>query len=168
MKGRDLKWFYGVEGRQFTPNRFYKVYLSKESMMLARLAGQIFDSESASTLAAQGQIFAPLLFLYFNRLVRRRTENELKYDDMDLMSDRFLAEDSRNLRIPYRNLINVQMVPKRNAGAKLWAGHSTQGYLDITDMHGKRRRLYLTEPIDPSLTHTMIKEFIPRIEYNPP
>ncbi|MBX7258897.1 MAG: hypothetical protein K1Y02_21215 [Candidatus Hydrogenedentes bacterium] len=165
MKGRELKSFCGIEVNWFVSNRFYKVYLARDVMLWARLAGYVFDEESAKNSAQTAHFVEPYVLMYFRRLVRRREANELKYDEMDLATDRFLAEDSKNIRMPFRDLTKVEFVTKGHVGNYAWAGHSTQGYLNVTDMHGKRRRLYVTDAGEPRETEAMLREFIPSLEY---
>lgn len=143
LRGRNCDFFYGVEGKVLTRNRFYKVYLTKNELHLAWIAGQVFNEAAADTLAASGQFFAPLLMCYFRRLLRKRDSREDHYDSMDVTSDALLAADARNGRYHTQTLGHVVLVKHEGAGASTYVGQETLGYIEIMDMNGRKRRLYL-------------------------
>ena len=140
--GSECEHFYGIEPKMFTLNRFYKAYLCRNQVNLAWLAGQVHDEKSAQSLARSGQLFSPLLIMYFRRFIKRRLEREQFYDSFEVTSGQFLAEERRNRTINVRDLAKVVLRPRKNAGV-IMAGQSTSGIVTFIDCRGKQLKLIL-------------------------
>ncbi len=145
MNGGECDSFCGIQARAFS--RYYKVYLTKNQANLAWLAGEVYDDYSARLIASSGQIFMPLLLLYFRRLQKRRLEREQFYDCMDVASEEFLKSDRRNLRFTTRNLATIELLKRRGA-SKIKAGRPTSGVVTFTDSRGAKLKLILTDQQD--------------------
>ncbi|GMU92515.1 MAG: hypothetical protein AMXMBFR4_15730 [Candidatus Hydrogenedentota bacterium] len=119
------------------------MYLTKNELHLARVAGQVFNETAAETLAASVQLFAPSLMCCFRRPLRKRDLREDHYDSMDVTSDALLAADRGNVRYSTRTLGHLLLMKREGAGASTNVGRQTLGHAAIMDMNGRQRRLYL-------------------------
>jgi hypothetical protein len=139
-------WFYGLQPRWFTWDRLYKVYLLKECIVGAYLAGQVYDELSGEIqLVRPAFILAPLMSMWVRRIVRKRAAREEHYDSLAPDSEEFLAADSRNFRI---QADEVERATVSRARA-LWTwGASNSGSIRIMLRSGEQRRFILVNDQD--------------------
>lgn len=103
--------FYALQPKWIERDRFYKVYVTREALLGAWLAGQLW---SWSASFKQLLILSPLAYWP----LRMRDKREAVYDRLAGDPSEFLARDRRNFSLPY-SLIREARPTKR---ARTWTG----------------------------------------------
>jgi len=136
----NTDFFYGLEPHWLTRDRLYMVFVAREALCGAWIAGQLY-----SDTAARLQLQQTYLFLrgWVRRLVARRAVRKQEYLGMDPLSGAFLARDRRNFCIFSKQILDVA-VSRRPS---LWAANSV-GTVRVTLATGEIRKFVLIEGQD--------------------
>lgn len=112
--GNNIPSLYLLETSYLKSDNLYKIYVTEEGIYGARLAGQIYDEQSAYT---QILFFSKLSFI--KRLIDNRYTTEKEYDDLiSYQIGEFLSKDKRNFNIAIDSIESIENDSKR----KLWTG----------------------------------------------
>ena len=113
--------FFALEPRWLGRDRFYKIYVTDQDIRGALIGRQVYDEESAHRqMIAPAQIFAPLMKLWADRIVRAVRLRETEYDSMVPFSDIFLRQDRLNFQIAKADILHAEVDRKK----RLWTGRS--------------------------------------------
>ena len=113
--------FFALQPRWLGRDRFYKIYVTDQDLRGALIGRQVYDGDSARRqVIAPAQIFAPLMKVWADRILRRVHVREADYDSMVLSSDIFLRRDRLNFLIGRREISDVKSDRKK----RLWTGYS--------------------------------------------
>lgn len=147
-------YFYGLEPRWFGANRLYKIFVTRDVLFGAYVAGQFYDNATAAV-----QLHALLIFLrsWVGRLLKLRAVREARYNEIDLAGPEFLAEDARNFRFERTRVLNITVNRRR---CWFWALDSV-GDLVVEFCTGERRRFVLVESQDIDAIGEMLRSFHP-------
>src|SRR6059058_1716710 len=98
--------FLALEPPWLGRDRFYKIYVMHDELRGALIGRQVYDEDSAlRQMIAPAQIFAPVMQLWADRIIRRVRLKEKDYDDLIFSSDIFLREDGLNFLIRRRDIV---------------------------------------------------------------
>ncbi len=151
------RFFYGLQGCWWTPDRLYRIYVSPTMISGAYVAGQLYDQEAAE-LQLQG--IGSLLFKsYVDRKLAQRVERELLYDGLDPFSKPFLDQDPRNFQIERCEVLATRVDRRRS-----WWTPFNVGVVDIRLFDNTRRRFILIGEGPPDATIELLKAFDDRTE----
>lgn len=128
--------FYALYGRWTGGDWFYKIYVTKDSICGAVVAGQFSDAASANTqLVAPAGCLSLFMLPWANKAVQQRQMSEERYDQMDPESAEFLAADKRNFQFTGMLLKDVRFKTKRH-----WWTHTlpNTGTMEILPFQQKR------------------------------
>jgi hypothetical protein len=113
--------FFALEPRWLGRDRFYKIHVTDADLRGVLIGRQVYDEDSARRqMIAPAQIFAPLMKLWADRILKRVRQREMDYDAMVLSSGDFLKRDRLNFLICRRDILDVQVNRKK----RLWTGCS--------------------------------------------
>lgn len=129
--------FYGLQGRAFTPNQLYKIYVADETLACAYVAGQLCDSKSA---ARQLQPF----------------------DSDDPSSAHFLLQDSRNIQIARADIVSVRL-NRRSFLGRLY-GQENAGSLTVVTTNRSKHRWILLHDQNLDEVLELLTKFWPQTE----
>jgi hypothetical protein len=110
-------YFYALQPRWCSSDRFYKVFVAGDKGLIcgARIAGQFYDKQSAHVqLVLPAQIFAPLMALWANRLVRKREVTEAQYESIDPTGPQFMTEHRHNFQISTMDITGTHFITRRS------------------------------------------------------
>ncbi|HMP02274.1 MAG TPA: hypothetical protein PKD86_18730 [Gemmatales bacterium] len=158
----DVPFFYGIEPRWWTADRFYKVFVLPQAICAARVAGQFGDESSAR---AQLVLSGGLLGLLFAPLVRRfaaqRAEREAFYDTLTPGSPDFLQADDLNFVLERTDVRKVVV----DANRTWWTGAAANsGRIDFVLLDGSRRRLILAGEQDTAAIARLLVDSLGSVE----
>lgn len=140
--------FYVREPLWMRFDRFYKVYVDDIALHGAWLAGEIYDDASSECYLSAAQFLAPLVSLWFKRLIRERWEREEQYDQINPSSPDFLKRDIRNFEIVRRDVLRIEVNERRWS---FWVNTRVTGILRITTRVSGTRKFILVGEQDASL-----------------
>ncbi len=150
--------FYGVCPRMTKTDVFYKIIVSDRAIYGVKIAGQIFDRESAEV-----QLLWPLgliLLPWINRLIKRREERERLYDTMDFGSREFLSLDKENFVFEPDQISKVTVNKKK----RLWtARYPANGTIKFYTENKVAKELILAKDQDVILIANLIHQIIPNV-----
>ena len=113
--------FFALKPRLLGRDRFYKIYFTDQDLRGALIGRQVYDEDSAHRqMVTPAQIFAHLMKLWADRIIKRVRLREADYDSMVLSSDVFLSKDRLNFLIGRREISDVKFERKK----RLWTGYS--------------------------------------------
>jgi len=129
--------FFALEPRWLGCDRFYRIYITDRDLQGALIGRQVYDEDSAHRqMIAPAQIFAPLMKLWADRIIKRIRLRERDYDGAVLSSDIFLRQDPLNFLIARGDILDIQVDRKK----RLWTGSSkTAGTLRLLLRDHSRR-----------------------------
>lgn len=151
-----IPFFHGLQPRWTRFDRLYRVYVSKQSLAGAYIAGQIQDEDTAVIMF---QHFTPLLYPWIQRILDRRRERESLYDSIDPFSTRFLELDPRNFRIAREDVVRSRF----NRNRSIWTPLNS-GVVMIELIDGRVRRFILVGEQATDDVLELMKRFDPAIE----
>jgi hypothetical protein len=131
-----MKAFFALEPRWLGRDRFYKIYLTDHDLRGALIGRQVYDKRSAHCqLIAPAQIFAPLMMLWADRILKKVHQREQSYDGMVLSSHDFTKENRLNFLIYRHDILGVCIDRKK----RMWTSYSNAGTLRLeTRDHSER------------------------------
>jgi hypothetical protein len=113
--------FFALQPRWLGRDQFYKIYVTAQDLRGALIGRQVYDEDSAyRQMIAAAQIFAPLMKVWANRILRRVRLREADYDSIVLSSDVFLRHNRLNFLIGRGEILDVKSDTKK----RLWTGYS--------------------------------------------
>jgi len=132
--------FFALEPRWLTRDCFYKIYVAAGDIRGALIARQVYDEESARRqMIAPAQIFAPLMKLWADRILKNVRLREMEYDATVLSSDIFLRQDRRNFQIPKAEILSTEVEKKK----RLWTGGSPIAGMLTLRMRDQSKRKWI-------------------------
>jgi hypothetical protein len=146
-------YFFGLEPNWFTRDRLFMVFVTRDALSGAYVAGQFYD-EGVARL--QLQQLAPLLGWWVRRLVAQRKLREQEYAAINPLSGDFLNKDRRNFCIFSKQLLDVTVRRKPS----LWAPNSV-GTVRVTLATGEIKKLILIAGQNPDALATMLGRVCP-------
>ncbi|MGD8453373.1 MAG: hypothetical protein PVJ57_16295 [Phycisphaerae bacterium] len=157
----ELSSFYALQPNTLTSDRLYRIFITRQAICGAWVAGQFHSRESAQqvlvvTLGLLSFLARPLV----NRWLRKREEREQFYDALDPDGAEFLEADKRNFRLLPMDIDGVTITQK-----KKFSGHGVRGpRLTITRSDGKALKLVVLPEHEPQIVHTALCRLIPGAE----
>jgi hypothetical protein len=131
--------FYGLQGRWTGFDRLFKLFVTRDGIAGAYVAGQVYDEASgAAQLVNPARVAGPLMAMWVRRLIRKRAERELMYDAIQPGSAEFMAADSRNFLLNKSDIEQAVLKSKRS----LWASVNC-GTVTFQLWSGKRLKFVL-------------------------
>ncbi|HJT36230.1 MAG TPA: hypothetical protein VJ783_29685 [Pirellulales bacterium] len=131
--------FYALQPKWIERDRFYKVYVTREAVLGAWLAGQLW---SWSASLKQLLMFAPLAYWP----LRWRDKREATYDRLIGNPKEFLARDRRNFSLPRELIRDAQPTNRVRSWTGLYGGSTLtldlagHGLLDLIVIKFRGRR----------------------------
>jgi hypothetical protein len=150
------RYFYGLLPRWLGGDRLYRVYVGKEFIVGAYIAGQLYDQQSA---AIQLQHLLLVLAPLVRRLLSRRAEREARYDTLDPFEPTLVDYDRRNFRISKSDIARTKL--RRNRS--LWTTCNV-GAVEIELLDRTNRRFILVGEQDQDEILKLMQQFDPGIE----
>lgn len=147
----ERSYFYALQPRWLSTDRLFMLFVTREALYGAYVAGQIHDDNSAR---AQLQQLYPLLRFWVNRILARRAERERHFLTIDPRSGEFLSADKRNFCIFSSQVVHVTVNCKRS----LWAARNV-GTVKIVLATGQVLRFILVRGQDPEAISRMLRSF---------
>ncbi|MBU0640534.1 MAG: hypothetical protein KKB50_16855 [Planctomycetes bacterium] len=142
-------FFYALQPKTWTWDRFYKIFVTERAVCGAWIAGQFYDRESeesagmmfTASLGPLGFLLGPLINRWVKRATSQRHEHEGRYETIDPDGPDFLTADKRNFRLPRLDIASVAIKP----GGTLTRMHAMRkgARLEITEVRGTKRRFIL-------------------------
>jgi hypothetical protein len=132
--------FFALQPSWLRRDRFYKIYVTEQNLRGALIGRQVYDEDSARRqLIAPAQIFAPLMKLWADRILRTVRQRESDYDSTVLSSDIFLRNDPLNFLITRREISEVRFDAKKRA----WTGYSKIAGTLRLRLHDNSKRVWI-------------------------
>lgn len=116
--------FCALQPKLIERDRFYKVYVTREALLGAWIAGHLW---SWSAAVKQVLIFAPLAYWP----LRMRHNREAVYDRLISDPSEFLARDRRNFSLPYRLIRDARPTKRFSTWTGIYRGSTLT--LELTD-----------------------------------
>ena len=146
--------FYVLQPRWSGADRFYKIFVTKDLLCGAKLAGQFYDKGSAyRQLVYPAQIFAPLMAIWANRLVKMREETERTYENIGPTTSLFMSQDKHNFQIALMQIENIVFITRRT----LWSPDNF-GKMEVY-LRGEKKMTFLLIGNDAEQVETLLKPF---------
>jgi len=114
---------YFLEPRWMSADRFYKIYLTREGLFGAWVAGQFHDPESVRIQL----LVWPLVPLVTASVMGARRESEATYDSLARDPDSILPLDERNFVLRPTEILSIRV----RTPPLLWTCYSNKGSLAI-------------------------------------
>jgi hypothetical protein len=115
-----------------SPDRFYKIFVSKNALYGVKIAGQIFDEQSADSQIPF--LIYILLRPWIKGLIKKRYDNEELYRDIDLSNKKFLEMDKHNFMYDTHSVYEIKLNNKKS----LHTYGQNNGILEIHMRDGKK------------------------------
>lgn len=146
-------FFFGLETHWFTRDRLYMVFVTREALCGAYVAGQVYD-ETVARLILQG--IYPFLRGWVRRVLEQRASREQQYKSIDPLSGEFLNKDRRNFCLLGQQILDVVVKRKRS----LLVAYSV-GTVRLTLASGETKKLVLLAGQDPDRVAEMLRRLYP-------
>lgn len=154
-------YFYAIEPKTFSPDRFYKVFVTDIGFYGAYLAGQIHSRAVARLVVSSAHVLGLFLWPYLEYVLKKREEREARYDSMDVEGPEFLAMDRRNFHIPVMEIRQAVLHTK----PRYWGGRiPNSGRLELTFWNKPPRHFILNGDQDADSIRDMIARRVPQLE----
>ncbi|PHS03059.1 MAG: hypothetical protein COA78_19220 [Blastopirellula sp.] len=139
--------FCGLQPNWTTPDRFYKFYITKETLYAGWIGGQFHDKLSVRYglwpiyLILVGIIVGEPLAIWADN---RRCRLQSLYDSLIEEPDVFLAADSRNMMIARKNIQSIKISSRKSS----WTFWANSGIITLNIHYGKSIRLLIRDTRD--------------------
>ena len=138
-----IEAFYALQPQWIRFNRFFKVYLSTDSLLGVWMGGQFFDRASVRL-----QMFPlyltvvgiPMVEATVRQVEQRRRRLERQYDEGIWDPGSALSKDRRNFLLPKDTIQAIRVSRKRSH----WNGWLSRGILSVVQRDGGRFTLIVT------------------------
>lgn len=141
-------------------NRLYKLFVTKDALCAARVAGGSYNQELARRHTPPGLLGIILAPLYAHPELRRAQE-EARYDDVDLSAPEFLTMHSHNFRLDKCDLQSVLLKPPPRWIARDNPDH--RGFLEIRTFDAVYKFRLIEESSLPR-AHALLEKLVGHVE----
>lgn len=108
----ESRYFYAIRKRFFCRDQLFRVYVNREMLAAAYVAGQVRESRLYWNELARLAWSARLLMPFINAVLRWRDEREALYDLVDPFDPGFTTIDRRNFQIPADQILRIRFEHK--------------------------------------------------------
>ncbi len=155
-------FFYALQPKELTTDRFYKVFVTERAICGAWVAGQYYDRQSAqgqlvATTGLLGLLLSPLI----KRWIRQRQEREQHYETIDPDGPDFLTADKRNFRLARLDIAGALIKPKPKMSMRPWAKGNR---LEINMADGTKMQFILVGDQDAEHVRALLARIVPSVE----
>lgn len=147
--------FYGME----SGGKLYKIYVTDGALCGAKVAGQIYDEQTARMVTMQFGLLGIILGgIYAKRAIKKREETEAKYDAMEAGGPPFLTADKVNFSLGPAAISKIEINGKRSGIKNVL---KSQAALEMQLATGKKRKFILIGDQNIEYIRNLVSKIVP-------
>lgn len=147
--------FYGSE----SGGKLYKIYVTDGALCGAKVAGQIYDEQTARVVTMQFGLLGMLLGgIYAKRAIKKREATEANYDAMEAGGPPFLTADKVNFSLGPAKISKIEINGKRKGVKNML---KSQAAMEVQLADGKKRRFMLVGDQNIEYIRNLVSKIVP-------